>query len=628
MSYLSFPRIHIAGLFYTIPSNLNNQVENYNPAKGAPNPNTGLYVYPDGTAKFWFEGCRVTSVVGLDGKRCDDPKQDALVGATVQTPSPLTPKRDENGDLRAFAKIADLDPSMQFRSELYGLWIYVEIEGGGGFYGYLEVPQLRDLWFGRTNGGVDGNQVAVGIWHQRLTKIVFQDPASPSPVYDALKAQAAYGLDVKLTVDLFQTRGARMSNPGNEFGYGRMVMTIGPAGADDPMQIVPGHCLYSTMLTPPELDKCITAASTREAGEEAAKEKKSYACNRTDARVVDLGHKSYVLIDLGGTFPLKEELVDGRCGYFDIDEDVVVNFSRMARGGYKSLSNGKLNLKQYTTLGDDLAALKNCVWPVDAGVIQIELTSAEREVLSPGFLHIRWGIGPVLGENPDGSYVNADIASRRMSPNDEVTIDIYVYKCGEPQNAFPEGFDWFKYVVEYYYTSPTQNFAKTKNCPTQDFSFDEPTLGEKPGCFRLTVRTGNQVELPSIRKPMDSQLYLLAGFADGRFVGEYNQVGPPPPPLITLLFWQDWMVKANPTWEDDIGPILKNYVRLYPGMASILNIGDEETVKANAQNLIDHFNYAKDDPSYMPVVRDMSPKTVEMICNWLKGTLKGGGGAS
>jgi hypothetical protein len=87
---------------------------------------------------------------------------------------------------------------------------------------------------------------------------------------------------------------------------------------------------------------------------------------------------------------------------------------------------------------------------------------------------------------------------------------------------------------------------------------------------------------------------------------------------VTLLFWQNQKIVAQPTWQDDIEPILRIYARLYPGMTGIIDIGNEATVKANASAIAARLSLAVADPAFMPVVRDMSPATSAMLSQWLK----------
>jgi hypothetical protein len=122
------------------------------------------------------------------------------------------------------------------------------------------------------------------------------------------------------------------------------------------------------------------------------------------------------------------------------------------------------------------------------------------------------------------------------------------------------------------------------------------------------------------RRPMDSLLCFLRAASKGSAVGENpgTQQVQPYMPFVALLFWQNQKVVAQPTWQANIEPILRIYARLYPGMAGLIDIGDEATVKANASGIEARLQLAVADAGFMPVVRDMSPATSAMLCEWLK----------
>ena len=136
MSYLGFPRLQFAGAFFTNPSNLNNKTVNYSSALdgGRLIYDTGPYNNPNGVAQFYFYECRITQIIGADALPIAD---DPLLGARIDTASPAHPAA-------TFAKIVDLDPDMQFRTELYGVRLYIQASGDCGLSASVAVPQLRD----------------------------------------------------------------------------------------------------------------------------------------------------------------------------------------------------------------------------------------------------------------------------------------------------------------------------------------------------------------------------------------------------------------------------------------------------------------------------------------------------
>lgn len=614
MSYLDVPRIHFMGLFYSAPGNLNNDVNNFDQNKPL-NYNTGLYKYPDGTSQLFLSNCVVTSVVGPDGVLCSDPQTDALVGAKVTSPGPETQKPDGKGGLYAFAKLVDLDPNMQFRSEVYGFRLYVDF-AGGGFSGELALPpQLRDLWFARTNGGIKGLQVAVGTWHQRLTNLTWTQPASRSPVFDALRARSAAGLDVKIGVDMFQTNRDNEFTQGDRFGYGRLVAAIGPATADEPAQLVPGRRLYTplTFASPPAAAEpgMSKLDFTREGAEEAMSGTADVEWNRTDLRVCSLPNGNPVLIvDLFNSAPLAA----GQKGKLNTGGAVAVGWLDGER--FTPLTNGTISLDGYTGLDAATRKLKDIVWPDNSAIFQIALTAAESQKLATTPIAIQAGGKTVVRENPNGLYLNTERAATRLEPSSSEIVDMYAYTFGQPSPGLPAGLQ----LAAMLYDDAT-GAAK----PTTIFGVAVNPNPIGPARFQFRLQTGPAVALTPIRVPLDSFLCLVQASGQGYLVGEaitLKQGGPPTPPFLSLLFWQNHQVVAQPDWEKNIQPLMALYARLFPGMVSILDISDLATVRANAKALINRFERVRTDPGFMPVSRDMSPSTVDMILRFLDSLAK------
>jgi hypothetical protein len=146
------------------------------------------------------------------------------------------------------------------------------------------------------------------------------------------------------------------------------------------------------------------------------------------------------------------------------------------------------------------------------------------------------------------------------------------------------------------------------------------------GRFLLRITTGPAVPLSEPRKPLDSCLCFLTVTGSGYLVGEAMTLAiadaPSTPPFFSLIFWQNHKVVERPTWEQNIQPIMAMYARLFPGMASILDISDLPTVKAHVGALQNRFRRLRTDPGFMPVSRDMSPATVDMVLRFLDGLAK------
>jgi hypothetical protein len=135
----------------------------------------------------------------------------------------------------------------------------------------------------------------------------------------------------------------------------------------------------------------------------------------------------------------------------------------------------------------------------------------------------------------------------------------------------------------------------------------------------------SSVTLPPVRQPLDSTVYyVFLSDPAGNVIGDGSPAPPPssggPPPPLSVLLWNPFQVPESPSWTD-VGAVLTAYARLYPGMKSILDISNEQTVEASAPAMLAHMDLPISDPAYMPVTRDLSPSKVQMIVNWLKSLL-------
>ena len=646
MSYLGFPRIHFAGTFFTNPGNLNNTTPNYeNAQEGKPLVyDTGRYNNPKGVAQYYLRACQVTLVVGSDGQPL---ASDPLLGASVESVSPWGAQTSPSGASYTLAKIADLDPDMQFRSELYGFRLFVRAASGHGFSGALDVPQLRDLFFGRTDAGTAGLQVACGTWHQRLRVDSADNPgSSASSILTLLGVTAGSELDVKLSVDMFQTSPAEQFSTGNMYCYGRMMGTLGAVSAGMPRQIVPGRRLYASAAF--QTSSATSAGSptkatvlTRQAAERLDAPRAGAPAplwNNTDARVVESGAQSYLLVDMGTATPLQVPSngvldVGNRLAFGYLNGSAFVPFESQGATIAGKVVSAQSQLTDYVAL-PEAAAYRDSAYLRNAGVVQLSLSSAEVKALATSPLCIQSDGVSVLIENASGYYVNAEAASCRLQPAQALTspaLNVVAYRFGQPASTLGGASGSSGPMLALTPQVVTYDAAGNGTpTPTSIFSAQVATepLAASPGQFALSVKTGPGQSLASnrYRRPMDSLLCFLNVSSSQGLVGENPGTGPYLP-MLSLLFWQDQWIVAEPTWSANIQPILNIYARLYPGMVSLLDIGDEATVAANANGIRARLNLAASDPAFMPVVRDMSPATIAMLSRWLEQSASGSGGA-
>jgi hypothetical protein len=478
---------------------------------------------------------------------------------------------------------------------------------------------------------------------QLVFDIFKSDPQGTSAVLASLGVRAGSDLDVKLSVDMFQTSPLQQFTTGNLYCYGRLMGSIGRVEAGDPKQIVPGRRLYSALsiasLKAPSSPNAAPILTRQAAEQEAAAPAASSApvpfWNNTDARVVTSGGKSCLLVDMGTATPLKApsngtfDIGSLALGYLQGSTFVPFESQGTARAG--KLASVTSQLSDYVAL-PAAAELRDSAYLRNAGVVQLDLTAAEAKALASSPLCIQSNGSTVLQENTTGYYVNTEAASCRMQPKEALpsgghSVNVVAYQFGVPvpsiATASSSGdkglvLELEKVVVKY--RAEAKAYLEATNIFTLELA-SQPMVGQ-PGQFQLAIATGPAQSLATneYRRPMDSLLCFSKARSKGSAIGENpgTESVQPYMPFVALLFWQNQKIVASPTWQDNIEPILRIYARLYPGMAGLIDIGDEATVKANASAIDARLELAVADPGFMPVVRDMSPATSAMLSQWLK----------
>lgn len=640
MSYLDLPRIQFGGLFFTNPDTINNYIRSYDPETKLVGPD-GKYLSeppdggpggwsPLGVAQLWVEEARVLSAVGPDGKAV---ASDPIVGASVESPSPSTPKAKPGGTgSYDFAKMVDLDPYMQSRSAVYGLRLFVTLPGGGGFGGLLTVPELQYL--GGRVAVRTGSWAAVGTWTGFLEELDWFGDIGSSAFLGDFRSACADGVAVKLTVDLHQNDPATRSTVGNQFMYGRVQGAMGPVRAGDLPQVWPGRRLAAVSTAGgAELvaeAPATAATSGAGAGEAAALARtiddevrehlggnvaapfESFAAeapgrqllpwNPVPARVSETDGGSFLHADLGGSIFLDFTHSDGifdSNGRFVVDSGI--ELGALDDGGdFVPFAAGAVDFSdQYRTLE---SPKKTVDLVASSGIVDVALTPEEAELVASRPLAIRVGSTPVVEEPGDGILMELSHHSARLDQGGEATFQLVARKLGQPlgDEELP------KITVQ-----PVGPGGEAS-----DLVFEWQGSPDAQGLVTGKVTaTDRELTLPAARKPLDSLVYLVT------FDGPNGPIGDSAfrsgKDALAVLLFNAFDVPAEPEWSD-VGPILEAYARLYPGMKDILDIGDEETVKRFAAALYHRMAAPFADPGFMPVTRDLSPAKTKMVLDWLR----------
>lgn len=642
MSYLSVPRLHFAGLFYTGPSTINNITQNYMPSTpltepGQPtvlDPNAVLW-NPNGVAQWWLQECSVLSAVDSKGTTITSSSADHVIGATVLSPSPTTPMSDGATGFFDIAKMVDLDPDQQGRSALYGVRIAVTLPNGAGFQGLMTVAELRQL-----NGriaGAGGSWGAVGNWMGTLQNVVWSGDISDSLLLTALQGAATEGLAVKLTADLHQNNPGNKFTSGNMFCFGRVLGTIGPALAGELSQVVPGRCVQTftpshalearVMGTLPASGRRmaardIVAAKTRAMEPPADDEAVARAAppprpwNPAFAVIAD----NLLNIDIGGSMFLKTTGKGGTLaadGTFVVSDGIEVGVMDSATRNFKPFTKGALTFNgQYQPL---TSTSKNITLVSNSGVFTIPLNATDASNAQATPLAISVNGTVVAAEPASGYWMDVAVASQRLQCGGGATgqTQLMVRKFGNPVAGTAPPVTAVVQQVEW-----IEQDGEWGNPQTLPVSTDLAiTFGTTDANGNATVTTTIDVAsitLPAIRQPLDSYMYYISiNDPDGNAIGDGPQLSPPPS-SISVVLWNPFHAPANPTWAD-VGPVLASYARLYPGMQALLDISDQATVNGYAPLILARMSAPFLDPAFMPVTRDLSPTKQQMIVSWLSG---------
>jgi hypothetical protein len=639
MSYLNVPRINFGGLFFTNPDTTNNIIQNYDPQVPLSN-SQGAYLKSAGwnavgVAQLWLAECTVLSAAGPTGALMTEAATDPIIGAAVESPSPSTPKRTPDGKgYYDIAKMVDLDPDMQGRSAVFGLRIYVTLPGGAGFSGLVSVPELQFL-NQRTQALPNiGSWSAVGTWMGQIAEVTWSEDAASSPFLAQFKAACRRGIAVKLTMDLHQNSPQTKFTPGNMFCYGRVHGSLGPIGAGELAQVVPGR----QVAVPPAAqgENLMAAAAPRPLGVSqslgrtiderfrgkalpgaavadavmAVSPAAPAPWNPAPAQVGSATSTPLLHLDLGGSIWVESAVQSAGVGISDgklvVDSGIVVGV-QAADGSFQPLANGAVSFASQYTLLNSQSKQVNLV--CSAGIVDIPLQPDEVSVVGSSPLIIQVTGTTVLQEPADGLLLGSEPLAVRLEPGGSAALQLMARRFGQPIVG-QQPVTW-------------QIFDST-GAPSTGISIAWAGATGSDGIAVLNVSTASgDVALPDRRKPLDSQLYIAMlldstgqPIGDGSFnAGSFN---------VNVLRFQSYTAPPSPTWQADVGPVLEAYARLYPGMKDKLDIGDEATVQGAAPALFGRMSLPLVEPAYMPVTRDLSPAKIRMILQWLKGYLAAG----
>jgi hypothetical protein len=207
----------------------------------------------------------------------------------------------------------------------------------------------------------------------------------------------------------------------------------------------------------------------------------------------------------------------------------------------------------------------------------------------------------VLQENPTGAYVNFDQYVWRLDPGQTAKIAITANIFEKPVAGASIGLT-------------LGGFGPGTAKPAKALMFPKsvPLGPAGRATFEVTTKDpGNP------RDFIDGQVYAISP----SWSADTNPDGNT---QISIHLFDQVKVPAQPTWWQDVFPILRQYARLYPAMDKIIQLDVYEAIVANIMRIVERLNLPEDDPGYMPITRELSASKKAIILTWAKnGTPEG-----
>lgn len=591
MSYLHTPRLIFSGDFQADVSTVNNDVRYYNNAKfisrfqekenREKQQMNGLW-NPNGGATFKLLNCSVKKLTYEDNVSSDHNSEDSLIGQLFAGASE-----------RSAGKIVDLDPQFQLTSELWGISIRVHtLDNELILQGKLLNCSFRDLQFRLFNKNTkltfDG-LISVQ-YSSTLTDIEWGESYNSSRFTKEIKEKTQ---DNCLSIN-FSVFGYSADIKTERFTLGYIVGAIGPHFSTEPKTFAPARRLIGFS------------------------DKFEYSNFLFEEK------KALLTIDFGNSFPLFEQ------------KGTTLNVGRL----YVAVGNingilplpGKaatlINTSDHTIIGEinyqQIDWLRNT-----SGIVSFSLSTNVSSLLKNHQLLLLGEVGDgsvdqnvvIAAEHDTGLLIRADQSVLRIDPGESRKVDIYSYLWGNPlKNTEIEcslAAAFGDVPVDPNNPDPSIEILGAypfTGIPVEALSFQNKLISDKQGVAELVIK-GFDPKNP--RAYIDGQVYFIT----------YKITGLPPQAqpfldLIVLHLRDKYNVPDKPGWND-LKPIFTQYANLYPVMSKhIVDLRDREDVLKHKKILLYAFTREIDDPSHMPVSRDLSLEKRKVIVSWLENMIE------
>jgi hypothetical protein len=631
MTYLDLPRFTISGSFYTDPSTVDNDPSHYDEACTNPSP----WQDPGGSHSFSFQDLlagqtpkrdfttpTVSCAFDVNAQpQLSDPLVNTVV-ASMDAPNGMT------GVPASPAKMVDLDVYQQGVSTIYGFFMKLQV-GTTTLIGSLDPTTLNSVRFDRVlptrgwqpwdsygAGSFGGDTYASGVFQSVLRIPPTAWPAaSGSPILDQIRSLTQTDtsgnllLSIRFTLDGYQN----VAWHSEDFRIGRLLATVGPILAGDPIQCIVGRWLQG------------------------------YTVNQQNPGNIPWNQPSLY----GAPFKVRQ-LTGGSFVSIDLSNALMA-----ATPGGSPLDLG--NLSVY--IGDGSTGvvgapfqLNDVLYSMSGGIVDLPLTPAQLAASqsAPFFIvssrtdivgQSAFNNLPVLwAESATGTWIACDGRSYQMATDtpSQATSTLYATQWGAPVT------DPAAIQCGVYPCFPGNGAATVPwsggykgNSPGSGLFLLAKVAYQQPGVFQLQLDTNGS---PPGRTPeLDSQLYFICVWPSSQAAPSpnLNPNCPPQEQIVSAVLWAPYTLNTNPDFAE-IQEIMKVYVKLFPTMKAKMDLSNHQTFftfAANpgwgffqSQNLpgptqftlpnggvitagsIPYF-MTRDlqDPRLMPIMRDLSP---------------------
>lgn len=563
MSYFGVPRLHFYGSFRAAPSTINNSDSNFSEP-----PVLMKQWNPTGTNEFQVLAgneftvppgasvtpCRVTGIVTASGAFITDSAGDPLIGQLlVSTNNPST------------GKLVDLDPDQQQVSQVWGMQLSIGA-AGAALVGDFLATNFQQIFFSRAPGNFGIGFSAA--YQSQLVNLQWPETVD-SPLLQAWQAAGAEALSIRFTLDQLDVPARFPADP--NFTIGRIAGTIGLAAPGEPQSITLGRLLrpVQPFAVP------IAPGSPKElaAGPPAAPEDVNQNFNYAPALVDPV--RNVVTFDLGNALPFLADATPANSGA--LEAAILTSQGAVTLG---PIGNTLANYQQRAYLfefplgGNSDAAASNPL-----------------VILSDGNV--------VLSENPTGAWIDAGLHFYRLDAGTPATATLYATTFGAtPADGQPVSIS----VAAF----PNAQTGQAWPPPTIPLTATPSTVTLNGGTATIQISAGTP---GNPRGAIDGLVYSI-GFNWAEDTNPVQNLG------ISVHVYDAFDVPAAPAWSD-VEPIFQQFMSLYPGMQSILDLSDEATVNANAALIAQYLSFPIESSRYMPVTRDLSGPKTEMLLKYL-----------